>query len=137
MGYIFSLAGGAVSWSSKLQRSVSTSTTEAEYHALGHAAKEAVWLRNLLAQIRCPGLQTAPTSVHGDNQGAIALVKNPEFYARTKHIDVSAYFIRELEADRVIHLDYISTDKIRADCLTKPLKRVSYQRNVRNMGLVS
>lgn len=137
MGYIFSLAGGAVSWSSKLQRSVSTSTTEAEYLALGHAAKEAVWLRNFLAQIGCPELQTETTSVYGDNQGAIALVKNPEFHARTKHIDVSAHFIRELEADKVIRLGYISSDRMRADCLTKPLKRISHERNVKDMGLAS
>ena len=51
MGYIYLLAQGAITWSSKMQRSISTSTTEAEYHALAYAGKEAVWIRNLLQQL--------------------------------------------------------------------------------------
>jgi hypothetical protein len=65
MGYIFLLAEGAVTWSSKMQRSISTSTTEAEYHALAYAGKEAVWIRSLLQQL---GQQTLePTMLYGDN----------------------------------------------------------------------
>ncbi len=45
MGYSFFLNGAVVSWNSKKQRIVSTSTTEAEYIALGHAIREAVWIK--------------------------------------------------------------------------------------------
>ena len=48
-GYVFILAGGAISWSSKKQASVATSTLEAEYIALAAAAKEALWLFLLLS----------------------------------------------------------------------------------------
>jgi hypothetical protein len=44
-GYVFTLAGGAISWISKLQNIVALSTTEAEYVAASHACKEAVWLK--------------------------------------------------------------------------------------------
>jgi hypothetical protein len=51
MDYIFMLARGAITWSSKMQRSISTSIAEVQYHALAYASKEAVWIRNLLGQL--------------------------------------------------------------------------------------
>ena len=50
-GYVFTLAGGAISWMSKLQDTVALSITEAEYIAASHACKEAIWLRGLLRDI--------------------------------------------------------------------------------------
>ena len=43
-GYVFLLVGAAISWSSKKQSAVTLSSTEAEYIAAAHAAKELVWL---------------------------------------------------------------------------------------------
>ncbi|XP_046750287.1 secreted RxLR effector protein 161-like [Diprion similis] len=85
-GYLFCLSGGPVTWSSKRQKSIALSTTEAEYVALSLAGKEATWLRVLLRDIeyQCEN----PTVIHVDNQSAIRLAKNPEFHQRTKHIDV-------------------------------------------------
>src|SRR5258708_24921432 len=50
-GYVFIVDGGAVSWTSKKQELVTLSTTEAEYVAATHAAKEAMWLRALVTEI--------------------------------------------------------------------------------------
>jgi hypothetical protein len=44
-GFVFVLAGGAISWGLKKQSAVALSSTEAEYIAATHAAKEVVWLR--------------------------------------------------------------------------------------------
>ena len=107
-----------------MQRSISTSTIEAEYHALAYAGKEAVWIRRFLQQLGQEPL--GPTTIYGDNQGAIALVRNPEFHARTKHIDVNAHHIRELAEDQAVTVQYTPTDQMLADCLTKPLKVVQY-----------
>jgi hypothetical protein len=76
-----------------------------------------------------------PTTIFGDNQGALALTDNPEFHPRTKHIDVSAHYIRELIEDQVVKLQYRSTEQMLADCLTKPLKATQYQRNVQHIGI--
>jgi hypothetical protein len=90
-GYMFKLAGAAVSWSSKKQTSVALSSTEAEYISGAHTAKEAVWLRQLLSEL---GLDTSsPTILHIDNQSTIAIAKNPEFHDRMKHIDVRYHFL--------------------------------------------
>ena len=56
------------------------STLEAEYYAMGDAAKEAVWLRQLLTDLGVQ--QTDPTVIRGDNQGALQLVINPEFHSQ-------------------------------------------------------
>src|SRR6202522_3641353 len=60
-GYVFMIDGGAVSWSSKKQDLVTLSTTEAEYVAANHAAKEAIWLRHLIGEIFRP--LTMPTTL--------------------------------------------------------------------------
>ena len=52
LGFVFLVDGGAVSWSSKKQELVTLSTTEAEYVAATHAAKEAVWLRRLIVKLK-------------------------------------------------------------------------------------
>jgi hypothetical protein len=135
MGYIFMFAKGPITWSSKLQRSISTSTTEAEYYALAYAGKEAVWIQNLLNQLGYAECSTGPTSLYSDNEGALALVKNPEFHARTKHIDVSAHYIRELAEDKKVETRHAPTNEMLADILTKPLKRVRHQKNVNQIGL--
>jgi hypothetical protein len=135
MGYCFLLAGGPISWSSKLQRSTSTSTTEAEYIALGNAAKEAVWIHRFLEQIYFPS--ASPVQVLGDNQAAIALVKNPEFHARTKHLDVALHYVRELVEDELVNIHYCPTKDMLADCLTKPLPRTRLLRNVEGLGYIS
>ena len=52
--FVFDVAGGYVSWSSKKQVSVATSLVEAKYVALANATKEAVWLRTLLKEVSYP-----------------------------------------------------------------------------------
>lgn len=91
-GYAFILDGGAISWASKKQELVTLSTTEAEYVAATHAAKEAIWLRHFVQEIFC--LLSNPTTLHCDNQSAIALAKDGAFHARTKHNDIRYHFIR-------------------------------------------
>lgn len=86
-GYVYNLGSGAISWSSKRQATVALSTCEAEYIGQTQAAKEAIWLRGLLSQIRPTGaLQTV--IIFDNNQGAIALTKNPQHHGRVKHIDI-------------------------------------------------
>jgi dynactin complex subunit len=71
----------------------------------------------------------------GDNQGALALVKNPHLYKRSKYIDVAYYHIRDLEEKNRIRLEYVNIKEIVADSLTKPLARIDHERFVSQIGL--
>ena len=111
-GFIFGVGSAAISWSSKLQPTVALSTCEAEYIGQTNATKEAIWLRRLLNEIR-PETANEPqaTIIYCDNQGAIALAKNPQFHARTKHIDIQHHFVREKINEGAVQLEYIETER--------------------------
>ncbi|SCZ89076.1 BZ3501_MvSof-1269-A2-R1_C68g00380 [Microbotryum saponariae] len=84
MGYVFYLAGAAVSWSSKRQTRVADSTTDAEYLALSHAGKEAIYLNQLLSELHvCP---IAAAHIFTDNEAAAAVAHDPVRTSGTRHI---------------------------------------------------
>ncbi|KAG4034616.1 hypothetical protein PC123_g28714 [Phytophthora cactorum] len=97
-GYAFMMNGGCISWRSKKQRTVALSSTEAEYMALSEATQEAVWLKVFLCELGEMANDEA-VKIYEDNQGSIALAKNPEFHKRTKHIDIRYHFVREKVED--------------------------------------
>ena len=83
-GYSFHFGQGAISWSSKKQNIIALLSTKAEYIAQTHAAKEAMWMKKFLDEIREP--RGGPIRVNCDNQGAIVLAKDSKFHSCTKHI---------------------------------------------------
>jgi hypothetical protein len=133
LGYIFLLAGAAITWSSKKQTTVALSSTEAEYMALLQAAKEIIWIQRLLSDL---GREARDQDlIHEDNQGAIALAHNPEYHARTKHIDIQYHFIRECIENGKIRLQYCPTVEMIADLLTKPLAKDRHLNLTFKMGI--
>ena len=124
-GYCFSLTktGPLISWKSRKQRTVALSTCEAEYMALAATVQEALHLVQLLSDV-CEGSQHRPVLIFGDNQGAIALSKDPVNHQRSKHIDVRYHFIRdEVNHGRVV-IEYCPTSDMVADMMTKPVTKV-------------
>jgi len=92
-GYIFMMASSTITWFSKKQSITTMLTTEAEYIALSEAACEARWLRNLFSELGFT--QTLPTTIQGNNDGSIVMLKNLQFHKRSKHIDLQYHSIRE------------------------------------------
>lgn len=122
-GYAFIMNGGAISWQSKRQPTVAVSTTEAEYMAAAHAIKEALWLRQLLSDLN---LDASTIVIKADNQSAIKIIKNPVTSARSKHIDVIYHFARERVARKEVKIEYVRTDEMIADALTKPVPQQKF-----------
>jgi hypothetical protein len=118
-GYVFILGGAAISWISKQQPTVALSSTEAEYMAASVATQEAIFLRMLTKDLKLP--QIKPTIIYQDNQGAIKMANNPFNNQRTKHIDIRHHFVREKVTNKEIKLEYMPTEKMIADSLTKPV----------------
>ena len=144
--YIFTMAGGSITWQSKRQPTVSRSSTESEYRALSDAAQEAVWLHRLLQELNPYPTNTStkpPSSLpridsidlHCDNQGALKLSQNPVFHARSKHIEIQYHFIRERVLGGEIQLKYIQTSAQPADALTKPLGKLKLAQHRQTLGL--
>jgi hypothetical protein len=132
-GYVFMLAGGAVSWRSRRQPTVALSTTEAEYMAAAEATTEAVWLRGFLTDLGVA--QTGPTPIAEDNQGAIKLSLNDVNHSRTKHIDIRHHFVRERSQAGDIELVACATKDMAADMLTKGVGRRKQTAFRYDMGL--
>ncbi len=72
-----------------------------------------------------------------NNQEAIALIKNFEFYVYIKHIDIHHHFIREVESCRLIHLNYIFTSNMTVNRLIKSLLILKFIYFTNLMSLIS
>ena len=132
-GFLFKIAGGSVSWSAKKQPTVALSTVEAEYMAAANVTKEAIWLRVLLEDLGYPRINA--TIIHADNQGCIALARNPVTHTHAKHIDICHHFIRERVESQEIDLRYCSTKDMIANIFTKQLPREAFKRFRNALGI--
>ena len=139
-GGVAMLFGGPVYWQSKVQRSVATSSTESEYMAMSINAKTTQWLAQVLRDLEYPELigdNGKTVQMLADNQGAIALAKNPHLHERSRHIDISYHYIRDLVKQEKVKVKYIPTVEMTADGFTKPLERVAFEKFKDQLGMIS
>jgi hypothetical protein len=136
-GYIFMMAGGAISWRSKKQEDAASSTMLAEFVACFHASSQAVWLRNLVMRLRVVDSVARPLRIFCDNSAAVFFTKNNKRSNGSKHLDLKYLSVRGFVKKGYIIVEYISTDSMLADPLTKGLKPIDFKRHVENMGIVS
>jgi hypothetical protein len=118
-GYVVMVAGAAIDWCSRKQSLLTTSSTEAEYVAMTHVSKEAMWISRLLSDL---GMKlSSPMRIYADNQCSIILAESESLSNRTKHLDPQYHFIRQEIKHGTIEFHWILSLKNAADCLTKPL----------------
>lgn len=131
-GYVFKIGESAVSWESRKQRTVALSSTEAEYMALSEGAKEAKFIRSLLYE--CLGKWLTVT-LYNDSQSAQKLCNSQIHHNRSKHIDIRHHFVREVIYCKIVKLEYMPTECMPADVLTKSLCKDKHCNCVCNLGL--
>ncbi|KAJ9542229.1 hypothetical protein OSB04_028735 [Centaurea solstitialis] len=128
------LGGKLVSWTSKKQNSVSTSTAEAEYVAAGICCAQVLWLRN---QLQDYDIQLSKIPIYCDNTSAIAIANNPVLHSKTKHIEVRYHFIRDHVMNGDIELYFVPTEYQLADLFTKPLDVTRFNMLLSELGMLN
>jgi len=128
------LGGKLVSWSSKKQHSVSTSTAEAEYVAAGSCCAQILWMKN---QLRDYDQIFSKIPILCDNSSAIAIANNPVLHSRSKHIDIRYHFIRDHVSKGDVELHFIPTEYQLADLFTKPLDEARFKFLIGELGMIN
>ena len=134
-GYLFKFLGGPISWCSKKQPVVALSTCEAEYIAGAVTACQAVWILNLLQDLKIK--VNKPLKLMIDNKSAINLARNPVLHGRSKHIETKYHFLRHQVQRGVLEVVHCSTQKQLADVLTKAIKTDQFLRLRDGIGVTS
>ena len=70
-GYVFTLAGGAISWRSSKQSIVASSTMYAEFIACYEATGQAIWLNKFIPDLKVVDCIDKPLKMYCDNQPAV------------------------------------------------------------------
>ena len=135
-GYIFMMAGGAVSWKSVKQTLTTSSTMKAKYVACYEAYCHAIWMQNFILGLGVVDSISRSLKLFCDNSAAIAFSKNTRSTSCSKHIDVKLYFIKEKLVESLIDIQHMSTKGMLADLLTKGLPIVVFNEHASQMGLL-
>ncbi|XP_042974572.1 secreted RxLR effector protein 161-like [Carya illinoinensis] len=135
-GYIFLLAEGAISWKSKKQSIVATSTMEAEFIACYEATTQAIWLKNFISGLKIVDSIQRPIKILCDNTPAVFFSKNNKSRSRSRHIDIKYLSVRESIKYNVVYIEHTSTELMLADPMTKGLPVKQFQGHVDRMGLI-
>ena len=111
--YILYLGRNPISWSSKKQRTIARSSTEAEYRSVADTASEVDWVCSLLTELH-QQIAHIPV-IYCDNIGATQLSSNPVFHSRMKHVSIDFHFIRERVQSGKLRVCHVSSDDQLAD----------------------
>ncbi|KAJ9541453.1 hypothetical protein OSB04_027959 [Centaurea solstitialis] len=117
-GHLQFLGNKLVSWASKKQQCVSTSTAESEYVAAASCCSQVLWMQS---QLRDYGLEYKKIPIYCDSKSAIAISANPVQHSKTKHIDIRYHFLKDNVEKENIEMYFVNTEYQLADLFTKAL----------------
>jgi hypothetical protein len=127
-GYSTFLCGAPVTMKSRMQSCVTLSVTEAELVSGTQCAQDMLFIMRVLESI---GLKVKkPMILEMDNKGAIDLAHNWSVGGRTRHDSIRQNFLRELQEEGTIEVEWIPTDMNSADLFTKNLAGPAFEKHV-------
>jgi hypothetical protein len=134
-GYLIKLFNGPIAWQSTRQKTVSTSTTEAELLALSHAGREIEHMARIFKAIRLD--LEHDISIDCDNQQAVRIVtkETPAISTKLRHVDIHQFWLRQEVQNGKLAVQWVPTAEMVADGLTKPLTRQKHQSFVEMLGM--
>ena len=134
VGMISFLGGNAVSWLSRKQQRVATSTCESEILAVLDSVNEVEYLRNLLVELGFEEIVRNPTTIFNDNMSARHSLETGGDMAKNKHYRNRTNRIVRAIDDKLIQVRYIKTELMLADMFTKPLQRLKLNEHLPRIG---
>ena len=120
-----------ISWQTRRQRTVALCSTESKYLPLFGTVKESLYLRGILNEV---GLTQSLIKLYSDSQSAQSLAISFLYHPRTKHIDVRHHFIREKFNSGEFELEYLATEDMPADILSKAVPAQKHLSCSMNLG---
>ena len=128
----FYLGNNLVLWMSKKQNLVSLSMVEAKYIAVASCCAQLLWMKKLLHDY---GITQDTRCVFCGNTSAINLSKNPVQHSKSKHFEILYHFVRDLVEEKIVYLEFITTDNHKADIFTKPLDGLKFETLRKTVGV--
>ena len=135
-GYVYLLAGGAISWRSAKQSITATSTMEAEFVACYEAMIQGCWLRKFVGELKVIDTISKPLRIYCDNSAAVFFSKNDKYSKGAKHMELKYLSVKDEVKKGTIHIQHIGTKYMIADPLTKGLSPKIFSEHVVNMGII-
>ena len=134
-GYCFRLFEGMIDWKASKQKTVTTSSTEAELLAVSHASKEILWWNRFFesiyfelghaVRIQCDNMQTIRAFT----------TNTAQFTTKLRHVDIHRHWLKQEIRNKAIDIQWTSSAKIIADGLTKVLPPQRHKEFVKLLGL--
>ena len=134
-GYVFTLAGGAISWRSSKQSIVASSTMYAEFIAAYEATGQVIWLKKFIPDLKVADCIDNPLKMYCDNQPAVFYTHNNKSSKTIKPIEIKYYVVKGKIQNQTVSLEHIRTNDMLVDPLTKGLPPNVFMEHLAGMGL--
>ena len=136
LGYIYMLAGGAISWKSAKQTLIASSTMAAEFIACFEASNHGIWLRNFVTGLRTVDTIERPLKIFCDKNVAVLYSNNNKSSTKSKHIDIKLLIVKERVKSGQLSIQHIGTNSLIMDPLTKGVPPKVFHEHTAHMGVV-
>jgi len=133
-GYVIRLFGNIIYWKSRKQKSVTKSSTFAEYVALSEAVTDILFIKNMLTETLNITIEK-PIKIYEDNSGAVAIAKHGNLTKNSKHIEIQYHYVNENVEKGQIEVIKINSENNLADIFTKSIGKLSFIKHRDSLGL--